>query len=134
METIQDRLALIKERKGIRNRDIAQALGITDASVSQFCSGRTQPSSQTIDQIAEKFNINADWLRTGEGKPEPPAPDLSEAEEMAAHMGKLMRDYNPQVAQETVDRICQCIRSIPPEVTWMFFRELQKAFGLPPKE
>ena len=69
METIQDRLSTIIREQNINQSKLAEALKISPNSVSLWLSGKTKPSSQSIDQICTKFGYNPDWLTTGEGEP-----------------------------------------------------------------
>lgn len=69
METIRDRLATIIREQNINQSKLAEALKISPNSVSLWLSGKTKPSSQSIDQICTKFGYNPDWLTNGEGEP-----------------------------------------------------------------
>lgn len=68
MESIADRIHRILETEGIRKRDLARRLKISDASVSTMCSGKSNPSGQTITMICKEFGIREEWLRYGEGE------------------------------------------------------------------
>lgn len=73
MQNLSDRIQLIidAECNGKATR-FANRLGINSANVSKWRSGLTAPSRQTIQQIADTFGYNADWLETGEGIMRPP--------------------------------------------------------------
>lgn len=69
METINERFAYairIIQKKKI---EIADTIGISSASLSQICSGRTNPSNQTIKSFCDNYGISREWLETGEGDP-----------------------------------------------------------------
>ena len=43
-------------------------LSISRSAVCKMESGENSPSDQTIALICKEFNVNEDWLRTGEGE------------------------------------------------------------------
>lgn len=68
METIAERLTNLINTLGIRKTQFAQDLGITQSSVSTMCSGKSNPSSQTLAAICRIYHVNEKWLRSGEGE------------------------------------------------------------------
>lgn len=46
----------------------AERLNVSQAFVSQLCSGASQPSDRTISDICQKFGVSEKWLRTGDGE------------------------------------------------------------------
>lgn len=66
---MKERIELIIERKNINKAKFAEALNVSQAFVSQLCSGAREPSARTIKDICTKFGVDETWLRTGEGDP-----------------------------------------------------------------
>ena len=68
METdFKDRLLQVISESGCNKTKFAERLNISQAFLSQMCSGIRSPSDRTISDICQKFRINEKWLRTGEG-------------------------------------------------------------------
>ena len=63
------RISEIVCKSGLTKTDFAKKLGISQAFVSQLCSGAKIPSDRTIADICREFGVNEVWLRTGEGEP-----------------------------------------------------------------
>lgn len=64
---MKDRISqVIKDRK-ITKTEFAKRLNVSQAFVSQMCSGVARPSDRTIADICREFRIREEWLRTGEG-------------------------------------------------------------------
>jgi len=63
------RINEIVSKSGLTKTDFAKRLGISQAFVSQLCSGVKIPSDRTIQDICREFGCNEVWLRTGEGEP-----------------------------------------------------------------
>ena len=60
--TIGDRIGSLLRKKGIKQKELAQYLGITDNTISYFCSGSRIPNTAQIKQIAEFFGTSTDYL------------------------------------------------------------------------
>ena len=69
METINDRIAWCIKDGGIKKAEFARRLNLSQAFISELCSGKNNPSDRTIADICREFNISELWLRTGEGEP-----------------------------------------------------------------
>lgn len=66
-ELIGERIKSVLDHEGKKQADLAKALGITSASVSSMCAGRTAPSVQTITLICQMYGVRKEWLCTGTG-------------------------------------------------------------------
>ena len=63
--TFSDRIETIISTKGINKAEFAKELGISQAYVSQICSGVRMPSDRTVADICRKFGVREEWLREG---------------------------------------------------------------------
>ncbi len=88
---MKDRILRVLELRGVTKSAFAEAIEISPASVTQMCSGLTNPSKQTLELISIKFFINKHWLITGEGDPEQ---DLDWATRITKQVGQAMRGEN----------------------------------------
>lgn len=61
------RIQQIIIKKGINKTEFARKIKVSQAYVSQLCSGTKTPSDRTIADICREFDVNEYWLRTGEG-------------------------------------------------------------------
>lgn len=66
---MKDRIEFVIKSANIKKVDFAKRLNISQAFVSQMCSGAAKPSDRTITDICREFGCNEVWLRTGEGEP-----------------------------------------------------------------
>ena len=48
------------EQSGIKKSDIAKAIGVTSATVSQYLSGRAQPTLATLSKLCSILDCSAD--------------------------------------------------------------------------
>ena len=66
---MKDRIEFIIKSAKIKKVDFAKRLNISQAFVSQMCSGVAMPSDRTIADICREFGCDEVWLRTGKGEP-----------------------------------------------------------------
>ena len=66
---MKDRIEYVIKSSNIKKVDFAKRLNLSQAFVSQMCSGVAKPSDRTIQDICREFGCNEVWLRTGEGDP-----------------------------------------------------------------
>lgn len=65
---LNERITKLIQAIGVRKTVFADRLNVSQAFVSQMCSGKAQPSDRTIADICREFNVNETWLRTGDGE------------------------------------------------------------------
>lgn len=66
---MKDRIEYVIKSSNIKKVDFAKRLNLSQAFISQMCSGIANPSDRTIQDICREFGVNEVWLRTGEGEP-----------------------------------------------------------------
>ena len=89
MNHLNERINYLIKSLGMKKTAFAEKLNVSQAFVSQLCSGVKQPSERTIQDICTKFNVNEEWLRTGEGEI---FIRLSRNDEISKFVGELMKE------------------------------------------
>ncbi|WP_082593479.1 helix-turn-helix domain-containing protein [Paenibacillus sp. Soil766] len=57
-----DRIALLREKRGLTQEDLSVKIGISRASLSHYETNRREPDYETINKIANFFNVSIDYL------------------------------------------------------------------------
>ena len=57
-----------KDHKKMTQEEFAKVLNLSRSFINQIEVGTKNPSDRTIKDICKEFNVNEDWLRTGEGE------------------------------------------------------------------
>lgn len=65
---IGDRIKKIRKELDLTQAEFGAKIGSVQNTVTGYESGRRNPSAPVIALICEKFNVNEEWLRTGEGE------------------------------------------------------------------
>ena len=66
-EALHTRIKKLRKSLDLTQQKFADALGIKQTTVASYEIGRIVPSDSTIKLICREFDVNEDWLRTGEG-------------------------------------------------------------------
>lgn len=92
METISDRISKVVEESGLTKTAFGEKINLTPSSISKLMNGTQNPSDRTLIDIADKFNVREDWLRTGEG---PMRMERTREEELQAFFANVLKDNVP---------------------------------------
>lgn len=57
-----ERLKKLRTKRGYSQYDLAKKLGMSKSTISMMEIGRRQPSKETIELIADFFNVSLDYL------------------------------------------------------------------------
>lgn len=68
MDSLNERISLLIKELGATKTAFSEKLNVSQAFVSQICSGVKQPSDRTIADICREFGVSEEWLRTGRGE------------------------------------------------------------------
>lgn len=61
-----------RERSGLTQRDLANALGIDQSTVCLWETGKTQPRAKLLPKLASLLNCTVDELLSDSTQPRPP--------------------------------------------------------------
>lgn len=67
--TVGERIKKIREQKGIKQKDLAEKLGISYVMLSQYERGVRTPKYKTVDKIALALDVTPFYLMYGENEP-----------------------------------------------------------------
>lgn len=64
---MKDRFKELRKELNVTQQEFADKLKISRNFVAQIEMGSKVPSGRTIDDVCREFNVNEEWLRTGNG-------------------------------------------------------------------
>ena len=83
---MQDRIKTLRGELHLTQAKFAERLRIKPNTISQYESGRNDPTDAVISLICREFNVREEWLRTGSGEMFEETPETALAE--------LSKDYD----------------------------------------
>lgn len=84
---MKDRIKQIRKALNLTQVEFGNRLGVKGNTITNYETGLRTPSNSVILSICKEFNINEEWLRTGDGE----MFSLQEDEE-AAYVSELLED------------------------------------------
>lgn len=87
MEHLSERIVELIKALGIKKTIFARTLNVSQAFVSQLCSGERVPSDRTIADICREFDVSEEWLRNGT---DPMFVEKTRDEELAEFFGHVL--------------------------------------------
>jgi transcriptional regulator with XRE-family HTH domain len=86
---IGDRIKELRKSLNMTQTDFAEKLRSAQNTITGYENGRRSPSNQMIDLMCREFNVNEEWLRTGNGEM---FLSLDRDDELAIWAGSLLKE------------------------------------------
>jgi len=67
MSEFKKMLKYLREREGMSQQELANKLGIAKSTVGMYESGRREPNFETMEAIADIFNVDMNFLHGDKG-------------------------------------------------------------------
>ena len=84
---MNERLKKLRKELDMTQQEFADRIGIKRNSLANYETGRNTPIDAIIVSICREFNVNENWLRTGEGEM---FVEMSYDDESAQFVGQVM--------------------------------------------
>ena len=81
------RIREIRKDNNLTQTEFGERIGVKGNTITGYENGTRIPSDAIILSICREFNVNEDWLRTGQGEK---YLRLSRKETVAAYVGKIL--------------------------------------------
>ena len=85
---MNERLKKLRKTLDLTQQEFADRLGISRGNIGSYEVGKSALSDAVISLICREFNVNEDWLRTGEGEM---FIQMTRDEEIAAVVARALR-------------------------------------------
>lgn len=92
MDDLSTRITKVVDESGLTQTEFGKRLNLSQTTVSKLMNGTQNPSERTLIDIANKFDVEEEWLRTGEG---PMRMERTREEELQAFFANVLKDNVP---------------------------------------
>ena len=86
---MNERLKKLRKILGLTQREFADRLKVPRNTIGGYEVGKSNPSDAAVNNICTTFNVNENWLRTGEGEM---FISLTRDEEISRFVGETLSD------------------------------------------
>ena len=66
-DELKNRIKELRKSTNLTQQEFADKINIARSNIACYESGKNMPSDAVIALICKEFNVNGNWLRTGEG-------------------------------------------------------------------
>lgn len=66
---MKNRIKKIRKDKGLTQVEFGEKIGVKGNTVTNYENGLRNPTDAILHSICREFNVNEEWLRTGQGEP-----------------------------------------------------------------
>lgn len=89
---MNERMKELRKILGVTQQELADKLGLKRNTIATYEIGKASPSDRVISDLCNKYNVNEEWLRTGNGEILKKVPD---EDEVAIYVSELLQPDNP---------------------------------------
>ena len=105
---MNERIKQVRLSAKLSQTEFAEKILVSRSAVCKIESGKNSPSEQTVKLICQEFNVNGDWLRTGNGEM---FVELSKDEQISAMLGEIQRLGDENFKYRLVSALCKLSES-----------------------
>lgn len=85
---MKERIKEVRKSKGLTQVEFGERIGVKGNTVTNYETGLRTPTDAVLLSICREFNVNEDWIRTGNGEM---FVELSKDEQISAMLGEIQR-------------------------------------------
>ena len=99
---MNERLKRLRKTLDLTQQEFADKIGSKRNTVAKYETDTNTPSAAVISLICREFNVNEEWLRTGEGEM---FIELTRDEEIAAWVGNVLGDESAKFQRRFISAL-----------------------------
>ena len=88
---MNERIRLLRKELGLNQSDFGNKIGVKQGTVAGYESGARTPLDAVVSSICREFDVNEEWLRTGEGEM---FEQMTEQQKLLKYTGMLLMPSN----------------------------------------
>lgn len=85
---MNERIRLLRKELGLNQSDFGNKIGVKQGTVAGYESGARTPLDAVVSSICREFDVNEEWLRTGEGEM---FEQMTEQQKLLKYTGMLLK-------------------------------------------
>ena len=97
---MNERIKDLRKALGLTLEKFGDALGVTKTAISRLESGERGVTEQMFKSICRDFEVNEEWLRTGEGEM---FKELSRSEKIAVFLTDVLKDEDDSFRKQFIE-------------------------------
>ena len=91
---MNERIRLLRKELGLNQSDFGNKIGVKQGTVAGYESGARTHLDAVVSSICREFDVNEEWLRTGEGEM---FEQMTEQQKLLKYTGMLLKDKDSAI-------------------------------------
>lgn len=91
---MNERIRLLRKELGLNQSDFGNKIGVKQGTIAGYESGARTPLDAVVSSICREFDVNEEWLRTGEGEM---FEQMTEQQKLLKYTGMLLKDKDSAI-------------------------------------
>lgn len=127
---MNDRIKELRKSLGLTQQEFADKLNIKRGAIANYEVGRNIPIDAVISLICKEFNVNEEWLRTGEGEM---FQQMTEKEKLLKYTALLLKDNDSAIASAiqalivTYEQLDDSSKAVLEKIALQYIENLKKS-------
>lgn len=101
---MNERIRELRKALGLTLERFGEALGVGKTAINKIESGQNNVTDQMFKSICREFDVNEEWLRTGEGEM---FKELSGSEKIAVFLADVLKDEEPSFRKQLIEALAE---------------------------
>ena len=101
---LKERIKELRKTLDLTLEEFGNKIGVTKTTISRIENGVNSVTNQMLTSICREFNVNEEWLRTGEGDMFVP---LTRSEAIAEFAGSLMKEEDASFKKRLIEALAK---------------------------
>lgn len=97
------RIKELRKEKGLRQSELATTLHVSQQAVGSWETGRTVPGADTLNVLADYFNVTTDYLLGRPEKKEKQNVELTDDDIIMTYQGKELSDEDREIIKRLMN-------------------------------
>lgn len=97
---MNERIKELRKALGLTLERFGEALGVGKTAINKIESGQNNVTDQMFKSICREFDVNEEWLRTGEGEM---FKELSRSEKIAVFLTDVLKDEDDSFRKQFIE-------------------------------
>lgn len=101
--SLSSRIKELRKERGMKQSELAKVLHISQQAIGSWETGRTIPGADTLNDLADYFNVTADYLLGRPDKKEKKSVELSDDDVIMTYQGKELSNEDREIIRRLMN-------------------------------
>ena len=122
---MKERIRQLRKALGLNQTDFGNRIGVKQTTIAGYETGAKNPMDAVVTSICREFNVNEDWLRTGDGGDDNMFVKATPYEQAYNRFGYIMENSSPS-KKAALTMLLEVLYEVPDDKWEMIMRQFEE--------